>query len=82
MADQLSPGVLVQETNLTTIAPAVAVSTGAFAGNFAWGPTNTITQTSNEDDVVRYFGKPNDDNYVSFFSAKNFLDYSTTPEVG
>lgn len=77
MADLLSPGVLTQETDLTITAPAVATSTGAFAGNFAWGPTNEIYQVSNEANLVNVFGKPNNDNFASFFSAKNFLDYAT-----
>ena len=34
MAFQVSPGVLVQEKDLTRIIPAVSTSTGAFAGQF------------------------------------------------
>lgn len=76
MADQLSPGVLVQEKDLTINTPAVSASTGAFAGDFVWGPTNTITQITNEPKLVETFGKSTDDNYAAFYSAKNFLDYS------
>ena len=38
MAFQVSPGVLVQERDLTNIIPAVSTSIGAVAGQFAKGP--------------------------------------------
>lgn len=73
---RLSPSVSVSETDLTTSTPGVATSVGAFAGEFVWGPVNDITQITNEPALVSRFGKPNNTNYASFFSAKNFLDYS------
>ena len=75
MAFQLSPGVLVQEKDLTQIVPAVATSAGAFAGAFQWGPVNQVTTVSTETNLVTYFGGPNDTTYQSFFSAANFLAY-------
>lgn len=76
MANTLSPGILVSEVDRTVITPAVATSTGAFAGEFVWGPVNDITQITNEGALVSRFGKPNNDTFASFYSAKNFLDYS------
>lgn len=76
MATMLSPGVDFQEIDRTVITPAVATSTGAFAGDFVWGPVNDVTQVSNEGVLVSRFGKPNNTTFASFFSAKNFLDYS------
>lgn len=76
MATMLSPGVSFQEIDRTIITPAVATSTGAFAGEFVWGPVNDITQITNEGALVSRFGKPNNDTFASFYSAKNFLDYS------
>lgn len=78
MADLLSPGTNIQETDLTTGTVAVSTSIGGFAGNFTWGPTNQITQVSNEPQVVSLFGKPNNTTYASFFSATNFLQYANT----
>ena len=53
MAFQLSPSVLVTETDLTNIVPAVATSTGAFAGSFSWGPVLVPTILSSEADLTR-----------------------------
>ena len=46
MAFQVSPGVLVQEKDLTRIIPAVATSIGAFAGQFSQGPLDEIVSIS------------------------------------
>ena len=75
MAYQLSPGVLIQEVDLTQIVPAVSTSTGAFAGAFQWGPVNQVITVNTENNLVKYFGGPNDNTYQSFFSAANFLSY-------
>lgn len=76
MAFQLSPGVLVVEKDLTSIIPAVASSTGAFAGAFTWGPVLDPTQITSENQLVSRFGKPQDGNASSFFTASNFLSYT------
>ena len=76
MGFSLSAGVTVVEKDFTSIVPAVSSSTGAFAGAFAWGPVLQPISVSNENDLVSLFGKPNPRNYISFFSAANFLSYS------
>ena len=76
MAFQLSPGVVVQEKDFSTIVPAVATSGGAFSGVFSWGPILDPVQISSEVELVERFGKPNDDTFYSFFSAANFLSYA------
>ena len=81
MAFQLSPGVNVSEIDLTTIVPSTATSIGGFAGAFAWGPVNQITTISNEDGLVKTFGKPDSNNYEYWFSAANFLAYSNNLKV-
>lgn len=78
MAFYLSPGVYVQEIDLTTIVPAVGTTEGAFAGSFVWGPVNSVVTVGSEDELTRVFGKPNNDTYESFFSAANFLSYART----
>ena len=76
MPFQLSPGVAVVEKDFSSIVPAVSTSAGAFAGVFAWGPVlDPITVTS-ENVLVQRFGKPNDSNAQSFFTAANFLSYT------
>lgn len=76
MAYQLSPGVLVKETDLTTVVPSVSTSAGGFAGEFAWGPADQVTYIGSENELAAVFGKPNANTYLSFFTATNFLAYS------
>jgi hypothetical protein len=75
MAFLLSPGVSISEVDLTTVVPSLPTSVGAFAGDFRWGPIEQVSDVSNEVQLVDRFGRP-DTNYISFFSAANFLAYS------
>ena len=77
MPFQLSPGVAVVEKDFSNIVPAVSSSIGAFAGSFPWGPVLEPTTISSENVLVQQFGKPNNSNYSSFFSAANFLSYAS-----
>lgn len=81
MAFQLSPGVNVSEIDLTTIVPAVGTTEGAIAANFNWGPSNTIVTISNEVELVSNFGKPDANNFASWFAAANFLSYARNLKV-
>ena len=81
MAFQVSPGVLVQERDLTNIVPAVSTSVGAFAGQFLQGPLEEVVTISSEKELVQVFGKPNNDNFEGWFSAANFLQYSQALRV-
>ena len=81
MAFQVSPGVLVQEKDLTRIIPAVSTSIGAFAGKFSKGPMDDIISISSEQELVSTFGKPDSTNFEDFFSAANFLQYSNSLRV-
>ena len=81
MAFQVSPGVLVQERDLTRIIPAVSTSIGAFAGEFRQGPLDEIVSISSESDLVNTFGKPDSTNFEDFFSAANYLQYSNSLRV-
>ena len=81
MAYQLSPGVNVSEIDLSTIVPAVGTTTGAFVGNFNWGPVDYIMGISDENGLVNTFGKPDANTYESFFTAANFLAYGNNLKV-
>jgi phage tail sheath protein FI len=81
MKFSLSPVVQVKEVDLTTVIPAVPTSIGAMAGAFQWGPVEEIRTIASEDELVRVFGKPNNDTAISFFSAANFLSYSGNLKV-
>ena len=78
MPFQLSPGVVVQEKDFTSIVPAVATSAGAFAGVFQWGPILDPVTITSENELVTRFGKPNDTQsvFTSFYTAANFLSYA------
>jgi phage tail sheath protein FI len=81
MAFQLSPGVNVSEIDLTTIVPAVGTTDGAFAGDFVWGPVNSVVTLSNEIELVDRFGRPDNNTFASFFTAANFLGYARNLKV-
>ena len=75
MAFQVSPGVNVSEIDLTTVVPAVSTTEGGIAGAFRWGPVNDRVNISSEVELVKTFGKPNDDNFETFHVASSFLAY-------
>ena len=81
MAFQVSPGVLVQERDLTRIIPAVSTSIGAVAGEFRKGPLDEIVSVTSENDLVETFGEPDSNNFETFFTAANFLQYSNSLRV-
>ena len=81
MAFQVSPGVLVQERDLTNIIPAVSTSIGAVAGSFAKGPVDEIVAISSEQELVDTFGEPDSSTFEYFFTAANFLQYSNALRV-
>jgi len=81
MAFQVSPGVVVQEKDLTNVIPAVATSIGAIAGQFSQGPVDEIVSISSEKELVETFGKPDSNTFEYFFSAASFLQYSNSLRV-
>ena len=81
MAFQVSPGVLVQEKDLTRIIPAVSTSIGAVAFQATQGPLDEVVSISSEQELVSKFGKPNSTTFEGFFTAANFLAYSNSLRV-
>lgn len=87
MAFQISPGVQVIEKDLTNIIPAVATSTGAFVGNFQWGPALTVTNISSEAQLKEKFGSPvsstveGENTRLDWYSAANFLSYANSINI-
>ena len=75
MGFRVSPGVSIKEIDLTTIVPAVATTPGGFAGYFHWGPVDEIVTVTSQTELANIFGKPDNNNYVDFFTAGNFLSY-------
>jgi hypothetical protein len=81
MAFLVSPGVQVNEKDLTNVVPAVATSIGAYAGPFRWGPTGISTTISSENNLLATYGKPNTLSAQSFQIAASFLKYGNTLKV-
>ena len=79
----VSPGVQVNEVDLTNVVPAVATSIGAIAGAFQKGPVSSIVNISSEEELIEIFGKPQTtgNQFETFFSAANFLRYTDSLKV-
>jgi len=73
-----SPAVVVKEVDLTGGVPNVQSSTGAFVGNFRWGPARKATLVSSETDLAEKFGSPNSTTNIDFLSANQYLKYSSS----
>lgn len=75
MGELLSPGVLVQEIDHSTIAPSVAGTSVAFAGNFTKGFVDTAVLVTSYQEFVDNFGKPTKSNFNDWYQVYNFLQY-------
>lgn len=73
----VSPGVTIREIDLTAGIAGTSTDGGAIAGVFRWGPFDFPTLVTNETTLVNTFGKPTVFNPETFFTATNFLAYST-----
>lgn len=73
---QQSPGVQIQEKNLTLTTPGASTTVGAYVGAFQWGPVMTPMLIDSENTLVDVFGRPDDNTFSHFFSAANFLSYT------
>jgi phage tail sheath protein FI len=73
-----SPAITVKEVDLTGGVPNVQTSTGAFVGDFSWGPIRNATLITNEAGLVEAFGSPTTTNNIDYFAAANFLRYSNS----
>lgn len=71
-----SPSIDIKEQDLATYVSSSSSSIGACVGNFVWGPCDTPTVLTNEEELVSIFGQPTDENYKDWYVARNFLAYS------
>ena len=74
-ANLSSPGVVVQERDLTTITTLSTANVGVLAGPFEEGPVEEIVDISSERELAERFGKPNEYNYEFWYTASQFLSY-------
>jgi len=77
MGFQVSPGVNTSEIDLTTVVPGISSIDAGFAGPARWGPANDVTLIDSEDLLIQTFQKPDANTHTTFFTAANFLNYSS-----
>ena len=76
-----SPAIIVKEVDLSGYVPNVQSTTGAYVGNFRWGPVEEATLVSTEAGLVSLFGAPTSAEATDFLSAAYFLKYSNNLQV-
>ena len=81
MSFLVSPGVEVNEIDLTNIIPALPTSIGGYAGRFNWGPVGELVTVGSEKELARYYGTPTAETVESFYTAASFLRYGNTLKV-
>ena len=81
MAFSESPSIVVREIDLSGVVPSVSSSTGAFVGNFEWGPVMVPTKINNEVSLVETFGAPTAGTTRNFHEASYFLKYTSDLRV-
>jgi len=82
MATQVSPGIVVQERDFTNSRIQETITNiGAIAGPFVKGEVGVAKLITSEKELVETFGKPTDDNYESWYTASEFLNYGGNLQV-
>lgn len=71
-----SPGIAVKEIDLSGVVPSTQSTTGAYVGNFSWGPVREAILVGDEATLVSQFGTPSMTSAVDYLSAAYFLKYS------
>jgi hypothetical protein len=78
---QYSPGVLVREIDRSTGSTFSNPTFAAIAGPFSQGPVNEIRIITSERQLENVYGKPNDNNFETWFSAAQYLLYGGALKV-
>jgi phage tail sheath protein FI len=73
-----SPAIVVKEVDLTGGVPNVQSTTGAFAGEFLWGPVGEAALVSSEAELAKLFGAPTAATAIDFTTAAYFLKYANS----
>ena len=76
MASQVSPGVVIRESDLSNavVVGAQAIR-AAFASSFRTGPVGKITNINSERELIDTFGTPAEENAADWLVASEFLRY-------
>ena len=82
MATQVSPGIIVRERDFTNSRIQETITNiGAIAGPFTKGEVGVAKLITNEKELVETFGKPDSNNYESWYTASEFLNYGGNLQV-
>lgn len=81
MANLISPGIAINEIDLTSSVQPESSTIGAIVGDFRWGPVEEITLVSSETELAAQFGKPDENNFKDYYVAASFLNYSNALKV-
>ena len=81
MADLVSPGILIKETDLTTTVPPVGGSSAGIVIAAEWGPAEEAITVTSETDLVEVFGKPPTGVTENWLVAANYLSYASNLQV-
>ena len=78
----VSPGVDINEVDITNVVPAVTTSIGGIVGKFRWGPADELITVGSEKELSATFGKPSDADFAEdYFNAAGFLTYGNNLKV-
>ena len=76
MASQVSPGVVIRESDLSNaVVVGAQAIVGAFASSFRTGPVGKITTIGSERELIDTFGTPAEANAADWLVASEFLRY-------
>lgn len=78
---QLSPGVVIREIDNSTVTTTSNPAYAAIAGSFSRGPINEIRVISTEEQLKQVFGKPNANNFETWYAAAQYILYGGTIKV-
>ena len=74
-ANQSSPGVVIQERDLTTITTLTTANVGVLAAPFESGPVEEIVEISLKENLLIVLANPMIYNYEYWYTASQFLAY-------
>ena len=76
-----SPDVIIEEIDNTSYSTSSSTTTGAIVMEAPWGPVNEATQINSIAQLKNTFGEPDENNYMDWFCARNYLNYSSSLQV-
>ena len=76
MASLLSPGIKVNEIDISVVASNAGTTNAAFGGRFEKGYAGKAVNVNSVSELISNFGKPNNENFNQWFQCYYYLQYS------